>query len=278
MNIILKINKLLLTIITLLFLTNSAYAAKNDCSVFKKFSKDFFACKAGNIKDGFKNTAGKLKPKSPTNDGTKSLEKAEAKKLKAAEKNAKALEKAEAKKLKAAEKKAKALEKAEAKKLKAAEKKAKALEKAEAKANATSSKEALKKAKALEAAEAKKAKEIKKEQAAARAEARKKYKAEVKAYNQAKKPNLKNDKISIGISNSYSPWGKSATTRTRKKLVAKAEILNTHHNNADVTQTSLNPHAQVAKANDQHKMKSRTTNIQCHLHARDHNHEFKTKL
>jgi len=189
MNKILKINKLLLTIITLLFLTNSAYAAKNDCSVFKKFSKDFFACKAGNIKGGFKNTAGKLKPKSPTNDGTKSLEKAEAKKLKAAEKNAKALEKAEAKKLKAAEKKAKALEKAEAK------------------ANATSSKEALKKAKALEAAEAKKAKEIKKEQAAARAEARKKYKAEVKAYNQAKKPNLKNDKISIGISNSYSPWG-----------------------------------------------------------------------
>ena len=74
------------------------------------------------------------------------------------------------------------------------------------------------------------------------------------------------------------PGCKSATTRTRKKLVAKAEILNTHHNNADVTQTSLNPHAQVAKANDQHKMKSRTTNIQCHLHARDHNHEFKTKL
>ena len=144
MNKILKINKLLLTIITLLFLTNSAYAAKNDCSVFKKFSKDFFACKSGNIKDGFKNTAGKLKPKSPTNDGTKSLEKTEAKKLKAAEKNAKALEKAEAKKLKAAEKNAKALEKAEAK------------------ANATSSKEALKKAKLLEAAEAKKAKEIKK--------------------------------------------------------------------------------------------------------------------
>ena len=86
-------------------------------------------------------------------------------------------------------------------------KKAKALEKAEAKAKATSTKDALKKAKVLEAAEAKKAKEIKKEQAAARAEARKKYKAEVKAYNQAKKPNLKSDKISIGISNSYSPWG-----------------------------------------------------------------------
>ena len=207
MNKILKINKLLFTIITLLFLTNSAYAAKNDCSVFKKFSKDFFACKAGNIKDGFKNTAGKLKPKSPTNDGTKSLEKAEAKKLKAAEKNAKALEKAETKKLKAAEKNAKALEKAEAKKLKAAEKKAKALEKAEAKAKATSTRDALKKAKVLDAAEAKKSKEIKKQQAAARAEARKKYKAEAKAYNQAKKPNLKSDKISIGISNSYSPWG-----------------------------------------------------------------------
>jgi octopine/nopaline transport system substrate-binding protein len=211
MNKILKINKLLFTIITLLFLTNSAYAAKNDCSVFKKFSKDFFACKAGNLKDGIKNTAGKLKPKSSTNDGAKNLEKAEAKnakalekaeakKLKDAEKNAKALEKAEAKN-------AKALEKAEAKKLKDAEKKAKALEKAEAKAKATSTKDALKKAKVLEAAEAKKAKEIKKEQAAARAEARKKYKAEVKAYNQAKKPNLKSDKISIGISNSYSPWG-----------------------------------------------------------------------
>ena len=207
MNKILKINKLLFTIITLLFLTNSAYAAKNDCSVFKKFSKDFFACKAGNLKDGIKNTAGKLKPKLPTDDGTKNLEKAEAKKIKDAEKNAKALEKAEAKKLKDAEKNAKALEKAEAKKLKDAEKKAKALEKAEAKAKATSTKDALKKAKVLEAAEAKKAKEIKKEQAAARAEARKKYKAEVKAYNQAKKPNLNDDKISIGISNSYSPWG-----------------------------------------------------------------------
>ena len=218
MNKILKINKLLFTIVTLLFLTNSAYAAKNDCSMFKKFSKDFFACKAGNLKDGIKNAAGKLKPKLPTNDGTKNLEKAEAKKLKDAEKNAKALEKAEAQKLKAAAKteakklkdeakNAKALEKAEAKKLKDAEKKAKALEKAEAKAKATSTKDALKKAKVLEAAEAKKAKEIKKEQAAARAEARKKYKAEVKAYNQAKKPNLKNDKISIGVSNSYSPWG-----------------------------------------------------------------------
>ena len=54
MNKILKINKLLFTIVTLLFLTNSAYAAKNDCSVFKKFSKDFFACKAGNLKDGIK--------------------------------------------------------------------------------------------------------------------------------------------------------------------------------------------------------------------------------
>lgn len=211
MNKILKINKLLFTIVTLLFLTNSAYAAKNDCSVFKKFSKDFFACKAGNLKDGIKNTAGKLKPKLPTDDGTKNLEKAEAKKIKDAEKNAKALEKAEEKKLKAAAKaeakKAKDLEKAEAKKLKDEEKKAKALEKAEAKAKATSTKDALKKAKVLEAAEAKKAKEIKKEQAAARAEARKKYKAEVKAYNQAKKPNFKGDKISIGISNSYSPWG-----------------------------------------------------------------------
>ena len=186
---ILKINKLLFTIITLLFLTNSAYAAKNDCSVFKKFSKDFFACKAGNLKEGIK----KLKPKLSKNDGAKVSDKKD-------EKNAKALEKAEAKN-------AKALEKAEAKKLKDAEKKAKALEKAEAKAKATSTKDALKKAKVLEAAEAKKAKEIKKEQAAARAEARKKYKAEVKAYNQAKKPNLKNDKISIGVSNSYSPWG-----------------------------------------------------------------------
>ena len=186
---ILKINKLLFTIITLLFLTNSAYAAKNDCSVFKKFSKDFFACKAGNLKDGIK----KLKPKLSKSDGAKVSDNKD-------EKNAKALEKAEAKN-------AKALEKAEAKKLKDAEKNAKALEKAEAKAKATSTKDALKKAKVLEAAEAKKAKEIKKEQAAARAEARKKYKAEVKAYNQAKKPNLKNDKISIGVSNSYSPWG-----------------------------------------------------------------------
>ena len=186
---ILKINKLLFTIITLLFLTNSAYAAKNDCSVFKKFSKDFFACKAGNLKDGIK----KLKPKLSKSDGAKVSDNKD-------EKNAKALEKAEAKN-------AKALEKSEAKKLKDAEKKAKALEKAEAKAKATSTKDALKKAKVLEAAEAKKAKEIKKEQAAARAEARKKYKAEVKAYNQAKKPNLKNDKISIGVSNSYSPWG-----------------------------------------------------------------------
>jgi len=197
---ILKINKLLFTIITLLFLTNSAYAAKNDCSVFKKFSKDFFACKAGNLKDGIK----KLKPKLSKSDGAKVSDNKD-------EKNAKALEKAEAKNAKALEKaeakNAKALEKAEAKKLKDAEKKAKALEKAEAKAKATSTKDALKKAKVLEAAEAKKAKEIKKEQAAARAEARKKYKAEVKAYNQAKKPNLKNDKISIGVSNSYSPWG-----------------------------------------------------------------------
>jgi len=181
-------NKLLLTIITLLFLTNSAYAAKNDCSVFKKFSKDFFACKAGNLKDGIK----KFKPKLSNNDGAKVSDKKKEKKPK----TAKTLEKAEAKKLKAAEKKAKA-----------AEKKAKALQKAEAKAKATSTKDALKKAKALEAAEAKKAKQIKKEQAAARAEARKKYKAEVKAYNQAKKPNLNDDKISIGISNSYSPWG-----------------------------------------------------------------------
>ena len=188
MNKILKMNKLLLTIITLLFLTNSAYAAKNDCSVFKKFSKDFFACKAGNLKDGIK----KLKPKLSNNDGAKVSDKKKEKKSK----TAKTLEKAEAKKLKAAEKKAKA-----------AEKKAKALQKAEAKAKATSTKDALKKAKVLEAAEAKKAKQIKKEQAAARAEARKKYKAEVKAYNQAKKPNLKSDKISIGISNSYSPWG-----------------------------------------------------------------------
>lgn len=188
MNKILKMNKLLLTIITLLFLTNSAYAAKNDCSVFKKFSKDFFACKAGNLKDGIK----KLKPKLSNNDGAKVSDKKKEKKPK----TAKTLEKAEAKKLKAAEKKAKA-----------AEKKAKALQKAEAKAKATSTKDALKKAKALEAAEAKKAKQIKKEQAAARAEARKKYKAEVKAYNQAKKPNLNDDKISIGISNSYSPWG-----------------------------------------------------------------------
>ena len=188
MNKILKINKLLFTIVTLLFLTNSAYAAKNDCSVFKKFSKDFFACKAGNLKDGIK----KLKPKLSNNDGAKVSDKKKEKKPK----TAKTLEKAEAKKLKAAEKKAKA-----------AEKKAKALQKAEAKAKATSTKDALKKAKALEAAEAKKAKQIKKEQAAARAEARKKYKAEVKAYNQAKKPNLNDDKISIGISNSYSPWG-----------------------------------------------------------------------
>ena len=188
MNKILKMNKLLLTIITLLFLTNSAYAAKNDCSVFKKFSKDFFACKAGNLKDGIK----KFKPKLSNNDGAKVSDKKKEKKPK----TAKTLEKAEAKKLKAAEKKAKA-----------AEKKAKALQKAEAKAKATSTKDALKKAKALEAAEAKKAKQIKKEQAAARAEARKKYKAEVKAYNQAKKPNLNDDKISIGISNSYSPWG-----------------------------------------------------------------------
>ena len=181
MNKILKINKLLFTIITLLFLTNSAYAAKNDCSVFKKFSKDFFACKAGNLKDGIK----KLKPKLSNNDGAKVSDKKKEKKAKTA----------------------KSLEKAEAKKLKDAEKKAKALEKAEAKAKATSTKDALKKAKVLDAAEAKKAKQIKKEQAAARAEARKKYKAEVKAYNQAKKPNLKSDKISIGISNSYSPWG-----------------------------------------------------------------------
>ena len=188
MNKILKINKLLFTIVTLLFLTNSAYAAKNDCSVFKKFSKDFFACKAGNLKDGIK----KFKPKLSNNDGAKVSDKKKEKKSK----TAKTLEKAEAKKLKAAEKKAKA-----------AEKKAKALQKAEAKAKATSTKDALKKAKALEAAEAKKAKQIKKEQAAARAEARKKYKAEVKAYNQAKKPNLNDDKISIGISNSYSPWG-----------------------------------------------------------------------
>ena len=149
--------------------------------MFKKFSKDFFACKAGNLKDGIK----KLKPKLSNNDGAKVSDKKKEKKPKTA----------------------KALDKAEAKKLKAAEKNAKALEKAEAKANATSSKEALKKAKLLEAAEAKKAKEIKKEQAAARAEAKKKYKAEVKAYNQAKKPNLKDDRISIGISNSYSPWG-----------------------------------------------------------------------
>ena len=152
MNIILKINKLLLTIITLLFLTNSAYAAKNDCSVFKKFSKDFFACKAGNIKDGFKNTAGKLKPKSPTNDGTKSLEKAEAKKLKAAEK------------------------------------KAKALEKAEAKANATSSKEALKKAKALEAAEAKKQKKLKKNKLLQEQKLEKNIKLKLKLITKQKSP------------------------------------------------------------------------------------------
>ena len=86
MNKILKINKLLFTIITLLFLTNSAYAATNDCSVFKKFSKDFFACKAGNLKDGIK----KLKPKLSKKDGAKVSDKKD-------EKNAKAVEKSKTK-------------------------------------------------------------------------------------------------------------------------------------------------------------------------------------
>ena len=52
------------TIIILFFILNlSAYAEKKDCSEFKKFSKKHIACKAHNLKNGTKNTAGKIKQK-----------------------------------------------------------------------------------------------------------------------------------------------------------------------------------------------------------------------
>ena len=52
------------TIIILFFILNiSAYAEKKDCSKFKKFSKNHIACKAYNLKNGTKNTAGKIKQK-----------------------------------------------------------------------------------------------------------------------------------------------------------------------------------------------------------------------
>ena len=52
------------TIVILCFVLNfQAYAEKKDCSEFKKFSKDHIACKAYNLKDSTKNTAGKIKQK-----------------------------------------------------------------------------------------------------------------------------------------------------------------------------------------------------------------------
>ena len=50
-------------IIVTLLQTQSYSAEKKDCSEFKKFSKDHIACKAHNLKNGTKNTAGKIKQK-----------------------------------------------------------------------------------------------------------------------------------------------------------------------------------------------------------------------
>ena len=36
---------------------------KKDCSIYKKISKNYIACKAGNLKKGTVSTAGKLKKK-----------------------------------------------------------------------------------------------------------------------------------------------------------------------------------------------------------------------
>ena len=52
------------TVVILCFILNiQAYAEKKDCSGFKKFSKEHIACKAHNLKNGTKNTAGKIKEK-----------------------------------------------------------------------------------------------------------------------------------------------------------------------------------------------------------------------
>ena len=50
-------------IILILSMNISISAEKKDCSVYKKISKSYLACKASNIKTGAKNTAVKIKEK-----------------------------------------------------------------------------------------------------------------------------------------------------------------------------------------------------------------------
>ena len=55
----------LLFSITILYLSliNQSFSENKDCSEFKRFSKNHIACKAHNLKNGTKNTAGKIKRK-----------------------------------------------------------------------------------------------------------------------------------------------------------------------------------------------------------------------
>jgi octopine/nopaline transport system substrate-binding protein len=144
--------------------------------VLKKFSKDYFSCKANNIKEGIKKNTSKYKKKSTSSDDSK------------AEKDT--------------SKKSKALKKEEAKRLKAEKKKQAALKKQ--KASAT--KEALKKAKALDKEKQLKLKADKKKQAALAKEKAKQFKEEVKKYNAEKKLKGTTDRIIIATEGAYPPW------------------------------------------------------------------------
>ncbi len=49
-------------LITMIMSFSNVYSQeKRDCSIYKKISKNYVACKAGNLKKGTVNTAGKLK-------------------------------------------------------------------------------------------------------------------------------------------------------------------------------------------------------------------------
>ena len=50
-----------LIIITIIFISPINAAEKKNCSGIKKLSKEFIACKAGNLKTGLKNTGNKFK-------------------------------------------------------------------------------------------------------------------------------------------------------------------------------------------------------------------------
>ena len=70
--------KILITLVVYLLSSNVLIASENDCTEFKKISKEYLACKAKNIKDGAKNVNNKIKEGSANKteqikEGTKNL-------------------------------------------------------------------------------------------------------------------------------------------------------------------------------------------------------------